>query len=148
MKALGRSMQLCSLVVLGVIVLEAVISLVARWPYQFNGPGAPESVWPDFINNGTALAPPLVLIIVLALLAGGVHLAGWIQLLCSILLVLLAVVLVVGAAGEVVASASPDVPRAAQLIGGGVNVAISATLLVATLGWLVARRQGNAVPRA
>lgn len=32
-------MQSGSLVVLGVIILEAIVSLIPRWPYQFNGQG-------------------------------------------------------------------------------------------------------------
>ena len=147
MKSSGRLMQSGSLVVLGVIILEAIVSLIAHWPYQFNGPGAPDSVWPDFINNGTALAPPLVLIIVLALLTWGVHLSGRIQLVSAILLAVLALVMIVGAMGELTAPASPDVPRAVQL-AGGVNAVLAVALLVTTVRWLVARRRAKVVSSA
>ena len=105
-------------------------------------------MWPDVINNGTALAPPLVLIVVLAFLTLGVHRSGWIQLLSGILLAVIALVMTVGAAGELIAPASPDVPRAVQLIGGAVNAALAAALLATTVGWLVARRRAKAVSRA
>ncbi len=147
MKSSGRLMQSTSLVVLGVIVVEAIISLIARWPYQFNGPGARGSVWPDFINNGTALAPPLVLIIVLALLTWGVHLSGWIQLPSGILLAVLALVMIVGAAGELMSPASPDVPRGVQLLGW-VNAALAAALLATTVRWLLTRRHATVVSSA
>lgn len=91
-------------------------------------------MWPDFINNGTALAPPLVLIMVLALFTLGVHLSGWIQLLSGILLAVLALVMIVGAAGELMAPASPDVPRAVQLTGGA-NAALAAALFATPVGW-------------
>ena len=148
MKSSGRLMKSGSVVVLGIIILEAIVSLIARWPYQFNGPGAPDSVWPDFINNGTALAPPLVLVVVLALLTLGVHLSGLIQLISGILLAVLALAMIVGAAGELLSPASPDVPRAVQLIGGAVNAALAVALLATTVGWLVARRRAKVVFRA
>ncbi|HWU57267.1 MAG TPA: hypothetical protein VN045_01010 [Microbacteriaceae bacterium] len=148
MKSTTRLMRAGSLAVLGVIILEAVVSLIARWPYQFNGPGSPDSVWQDFISNGTALAPPLVLIVVLALITWGVHRSGTIQIVAGILLAVLALVMIVGAAGELLAPASADVPRAVQLIGGALNAALAIGLFVVTLRWLVARRRARVVARA
>ena len=148
MMSSGKLMRSGSLVVLGIIILEAIVSLIARWPYQFNGPGAPDSVWPDFINNGTALAPPLVLIVVLALLTLGVHLSAWVQSLSGILLAVLALVMIVGAAGELLSPTSPDVPRAIQLIGGATNASLAVALLATTVGWLVARRRAKVMSRA
>jgi hypothetical protein len=46
------------LVFFGYGVLAAVVTIVARWPAQFGGPGDPAHVAQEFISRGTAAAPP------------------------------------------------------------------------------------------
>ncbi|MGH3673853.1 MAG: hypothetical protein ACRDSH_25000, partial [Pseudonocardiaceae bacterium] len=57
-------------VVTGVIIIEAIISIAARWPNQFGGHGHRDRVFAEFAGtNGTALAPPLTLLVILAVIA-------------------------------------------------------------------------------
>jgi hypothetical protein len=39
-------------------VLGAVVSVLARWPHQFDGHGDRRHMVADFVSSGTALAPP------------------------------------------------------------------------------------------
>jgi hypothetical protein len=55
--------------VLAIIVVEAVVSIAAGWPHQFAGKGQPDHVLAEFVGSGTALAPPLVMVVLLALVA-------------------------------------------------------------------------------
>ncbi|MEO6827153.1 MAG: hypothetical protein ABI255_07220 [Microbacteriaceae bacterium] len=132
-------MQTCSLVVLIVIVIEAVLSLIARWPYQFGGPGNPDAVWSDFISHGTALSPPMFLIVVLAVLTLGVRLRGWVQLISGILLAVLSLAMTIGAAGELLSPTSADVPWVIQFVGSAINAVLAVALLAITAMWLVTR---------
>ena len=49
--------------------------------------------------------------------------------------------MVIGAGGETLAPATPDVPRVVQLVGSGVNTLISAALLVGAVLALIASRR-------
>ena len=61
---MGRSRLLVDAVraVLALILVEAVISILARWPHQFGGSGDPHRMLQQFAGSGTALAPPLFII--------------------------------------------------------------------------------------
>ena len=49
--------------------------------------------------------------------------------------------MVIGAGGETIAPATPDVPRVVQLVGSGVNTLLSAALLVGAVLALTASRR-------
>ena len=49
-------LRVAALTVLGIIVIEAGISLAARWPHQFAGRGDRSRMLADFAGSGTALA--------------------------------------------------------------------------------------------
>jgi hypothetical protein len=128
-----------------VIAAEAVLSIVAGWPYQFGGQGDPHKVLSDFASHGTALAPPLFLLVPLVIVALGLQLSrGW-RVAAAILLVPLAAIMTVGAAGETLAAATPDVPRAVQIVGGGLDTVLSVAMLItavaAIVGVVLSRRE-------
>ncbi len=132
--------------VLAVMIVELIVSLLAHWPHQFGGHGDPHHMIQQFVSNGTALAPPLVLMIALAvvgLVAGRDDRWG---LAGAVLMIPIGALLVMGSVGEFLAAASPDVPRAVQLGIGPLDVALSALLLVLAV-WDVTRRLrgGNVV---
>lgn len=133
-------LRVAALTVLGIIVTEAGISLVARWPHQFAGHGDRSRMLADFVGSGTALAPPLVLIVVLGLIAYGVQRADRWGTAAAILLIPVSAVMAIGAFGEATAAATPDVPRAAQLAGGGAGVALSLALLILAIASLASVR--------
>jgi uncharacterized membrane protein len=131
MRSAQRSLRIAVPGVLAMVVVEAVVSIAARWPHQFAGHGRPDQVGADFVaGGGTALAPPLWLVVLLAVVALGVHAGPRRRIAATALLLPVAAVLTVGALGEALATAGPDVPRAAQLAGGVVGVALSLLLLV------------------
>ncbi len=63
----------------------------------------------------------------------------------AILLVPVAALMTVGAAGEALAAATPDVPRVVQIVGGAVDTILSAAMLItaviALVGVVQARRE-------
>jgi hypothetical protein len=131
MRSAQRSLRIAVPSVLAVIAVEAALSVAARWPHQFGGHGRPDQVAADFVTGGgTALAPPLLLVVLLAVVAVGIQARHRFRVAATVLLLPVAAVLTVGALGEALAPASPDVPRAAQLAGGVVGVALSLLLLV------------------
>lgn len=131
--------------VLGLIVVEAVVSIAARWPHQFNGAGRRDQVLADFLGGGgTALAPPLALVVVLAVVGAGLFLRGVPRLVATVLLVPVAAVMTVGVLGELLAAPTPDVPRAVQLLGGVVDGVCCLTLLVLAVTSLARARRAPA----
>lgn len=133
-------------VVLALILVEAIISIAARWPHQFNGHGRSDQVLSNFIGSGgTALAPPLWLVVLLALAGAGLYARGVLRTVATVVVALLAVILTVGVLGELFAPATPDVPRAAQLVGGVVDLACCLALLVLAVTALVQSRRSRAL---
>jgi hypothetical protein len=132
--------------VLALILLEAIVSIVARWPHQFGGAGRRDEVLSNVLGSGgTALAPPLWLVVLLALTGAGLYARGAVPVVATVVLIPVAVILTVGVAGELLAPASADVPRAVQLIAGVVDGACCLTLLVLAVSSLVATWRSRAV---
>ncbi|MGH9920720.1 MAG: hypothetical protein ACRD6W_17850, partial [Nitrososphaerales archaeon] len=123
--------------VLAVIVIEAAWSIAARWPHQFGGQGNRHQVLSEFVSSGgTALAPPLVLVILLGLIAIGVQRNDRWRSAATVLLIPVAVVMAIGAAGEALAKATPNVPHSAPIAGGTVGALLSLMLLALAIGSL------------
>jgi hypothetical protein len=139
-----RALRIGVPVLVLVIAAEAVLSVVAGWPYQFGGHGNPHQVLADFATHGTALAPPLFLFVPLVLVALGLQLSRIWRVAAAILLVPVAALMTVGAAGEALAAATPDVPRVVQIVGGAADTILSAAMLItaviALIGVVQARR--------
>lgn len=130
--------------VLLLIVVEAVVTIAAGWPHQFNGSGDPHRVLAEFPSSGTALAPPIFVIVLLALVAAGLQRPGTVRTVATVLTLPLAVLMAVGSAGEALAPATPDVPRSVQLVGGGLDALLSVALLVLAVLALVEGRRAPA----
>ncbi|MGH3500412.1 MAG: hypothetical protein ACRDQA_05855 [Nocardioidaceae bacterium] len=134
-------------VVAALSVLAAVISVIARWPHQFGGHGDRRHMMADFLNSGTAMAPPLVILVVFLLAALLVaRRDGWGTAACVGVL-LVSVLMIVGAVGEATAPPTPDVPRAVQLFSG-IWGAVAGALLIALAGASLRERRGTRVQRS
>lgn len=145
MRSPQSALKIAVPLVLALVAVEAVVSVAARWPHQFGGSGRPDRVLSDFLGNGgTALAPPLWLVVLLALAGAGLYTHGVPRLAATWLLVPVAALMTVGVAGELFAAATPDVPRAAQLLGGVVDGLCCLTLLVLSVTSLVGERRSRA----
>lgn len=141
MRSAAKVLEVAVPAVLGLIVLEACVSIAAGWPHQFNGSGNPHRVLAEFPGQGTALAPPVFVLVALALVAAGLRGRGAWRTVATGLLIPLALVMVIGASGETLAPATPDVPRGVQLVGSGVNTLLSVALLVGAVLALIASRR-------
>jgi hypothetical protein len=137
------TLRLFTPVVLLLVAVEAVVSIAAGWPHQFNGSGDPDRVLAEFPGSGTALAPPLLVVVVLALVAAGLQRPGTVRTVATVLTLPLAALMAVGSAGEALAPATPDVPRSVQLVGGGLDALLSVALLVLAVLALVEGRRAR-----
>ena len=81
----------------------------------------------------------------------GLQLSRIWRVAAAILLVPVAALMTVGAAGEALAAATPDVPRVVQIVGGAVDTILSAAMLItaviALIGVVQARREHARLPR-
>ena len=145
MRSSMRALRIGVPILVLVIAAEAVLSVVAGWPYQFGGHGNPHQVLADFATHGTALAPPLFLFVPLLLVAVGLQLSRIWRVAAAILLVPVAALMTVGAAGEALAAATPDVPRVVQIVGGAVDTILSAAMLITAV---IAGGRRPGAPRA
>jgi hypothetical protein len=123
-----------------VLTAAAGLAVVLRWPGQFGNPGSPDDVLTDAVTRGTALSPPvpLVLAFVGALWLATRRNSGY-GIGC-VVLVLLSAVFLVGGLGEAMAPATPDVPRAALVISGVVAVVLAGTVVVTAVQRFLAGR--------
>lgn len=112
-----RFLMSCT-VLLVVMVVGVIVSIGAGWPAQFGGQGDPDAVTSEFFTRGTALAPPLIPLVLFALCAFGARRDDRWATIATIGAVLLAVVFVIGSLGEAFTSDTPDVRRAALLASG------------------------------
>ncbi|MDX6609871.1 MAG: hypothetical protein QOF85_1796 [Solirubrobacterales bacterium] len=111
---------------------EAIVSILARWPHQFTGPGDPDKILSDFLRYGTLLSPPLPILLmfgVTIVLIGRDRSRG----LGAAILSAICLVMSAGALGEALAPASPDVPYLLQVSSGILGAAAFAFLLVMSL---------------
>lgn len=118
----------------------ATISILARWPYQFTGPGSPGQVPEESIFLGTLLGPPIALLV---LFGGAVLLApraDRIGFVATVALVPMLLTMVVGSIGEAASPRSPDVPHQVQLWGGLLGAAVYFGFSVAAVRALYERR--------
>lgn len=91
---------LASLLILLTIVVDLVVSFVYKLPYEFGGHGDPNNMAADFVAHGTALAPPLVPIILLVVFTILAPSRRWWGTLSVVGLILLGVLFAVGQLGE------------------------------------------------
>jgi cytochrome bd-type quinol oxidase subunit 2 len=141
-----RWLSLATLTVLGLVVVAAAVSLVARRPHQFGGHGSRAHMLSDFLQSGTALAPPLVILVILGLAAVLVRRRdGWGTVGCALVAVL-SVSMVVGSLGEALAKATPDVPRPVQVFSGAFGCAAAIVLAALAVASIRERRAARRLP--
>ena len=132
-------------VVVALSCIAALVSIWARWPHQFGGHGDPDHMLADFVSSGTALAPPLFILVVFAVAALQVRRTDlWGSVACVVIIALSAL-MIVASLGEAMAGHTPDVPRAVQVISGASGTVAGALLALLSLGSLrqrhLARRE-------
>lgn len=116
------------------------VSILARWPYQFTGPGSPGQVPEESLLLGTLLGPPIALLVlfgVAVLLASRADGTGFVA---TVTLVPVLLTMVVGSIGEAASPRSPDVPHPVQLWGGLIGAAVYLGLFAAVI-WTLHRRR-------
>jgi hypothetical protein len=118
------------------MVVGAIVSIAAGWPAQFGGEGDPDAVASEFLTRGTALAPPLIPLLLFVLCAFGARRDDRLGTIATIGAVLLAVAFVIGSLGEAFAPETPDVPRAALLASGVIGALFSLAVIVTGLARL------------
>jgi hypothetical protein len=107
------------------------VSILARWPYQFTGPGSTDQIAKDSLLMGTLLGPPIVLLVlfgITVLLAAREGRAGFVATLALLPLLL---TMAVGSLGEALSPQSPDVPHLIQLWGGILGAVVYLVFLLA-----------------
>jgi hypothetical protein len=116
---------------LALAAIETVVGVTERWPSQFGGTGDPDKIASQWITMGTAISPPLFLFIAV-ILGGALAFAAtrrpW-RVIGGGLITLVGLIGVVATLGELLAAATPDVPRGVQwsaLIGTALSLALAA----------------------
>ncbi len=143
-----RPHLLTCLIWLAAVSACTVIGLAERWPAtQFGGTGDPPKIATQWMTRGTAMSPPLFMLAAMAaavvlMLAGSRARA---HALAACLAVVVGVVSVAGALGEVVAPATPAVPRAVQY---GAVFGAAGSLAVVMTGAVFLRARLRARPVA
>ena len=133
------------------VVVAIPVAIIFRWPYQFGGPGDPNSVARDVVFAGTAISAPVIPILVaLAALTVLVRSPRWWGTLSAVAFCVVAVLIVIGGLGEAFAPSTPDVPRAVLITSGAVSAALGLTMLLLAAAELRdrVRAQRYVVPRA
>jgi hypothetical protein len=118
---------------------STLVAVLAGWPGQLGGPGDPHAVAAESLSRGTALSPPLPLIVVFALVSWAGARRGVAGVVGCPGLALLSVVFVVGGLGEAFAPSTTEVPRAVLVTSGSVSVALAVVVLSAVWGRLRSR---------
>jgi len=141
-----RWLGLAAPVIFALTVAAAAVSLMARWPYQFGGHGSRAHMFADFVQSGTALAPPLLILVIFGVSAVLVtRRDAWGTVGC-VLILALSVLMVAGSAGEALAKATPDVPRAVQIFSGVFGCAAALVLAPLAVVSIRERRAGRRRP--
>lgn len=146
MRFTTRRLVSVSVLLFVVWVVGTILSVVAGWPAQFGGPGNPNNVAGEFFSRGTALSPPLsvmVALVVFTLLASS---RRWWGTIGVVGLCLLAVATFVGSMGEAFAPSTPDVPRAVLVASGLLGVILCPILLLTAIMELVDRARARRQP--
>ena len=127
-----------ALAVLGLQVVLAAVSIALNWPSQFDGVGT--DAGDEFATRGTALAPPLVpMVVFAAAIALAVRRDRW-ATVGIVLVCLMCTLFVVGSVGELAAEPTDDVPRAVLVASGVLGLVLYGGLLVYGMRQLIGRR--------
>ena len=81
-------------------MISTVFAILNKLPYEFGGTGSPDTVAADSLTHGTAISPPITVLILLAVLAILTSRRGWIGTVAIIGVILLAILFLVAGLGE------------------------------------------------
>jgi hypothetical protein len=96
----SKRLRLVVLLVLGVMGISTMFAIINKLPYEVGGTGDPNTVAADFITRGTAISPPLFILLVLLLFAALTLRRGWVGTVGVMGIILLGVVAVVAGLQE------------------------------------------------
>ena len=115
--SIARSLSVACCIWLVVALVSTVIGVANRWPAQFGGAGQASEIGTQWMTKGTVLSPPLFLLVAMAGALGLLVAARWraAKIVGAGLATLIGAIGFVGALGEVLAAATPEVPREAQM---------------------------------
>lgn len=137
------SLIIAAPVVVGLSVVAAVVSILARWPHQFGGHGDRQHMVADFAGSGTALAPPLAFLVLFAVASLAIRRSDvWGTVACA-LLIAISALMIVASLGEAFAGSTPDVPRAVQVFSGVWGTVAGALLAVLSIISIRAGHRGR-----
>ena len=135
-----RRLRLVGLAAVGYLLVASALAVVLRWPGQFAGPDGAERIVAESLTHGTALSPPVPLVLAFAgavWLATGRH-AGYV-LGCT-LLVLLSMAFIICGLGEARVPVTHDVPRAALVLSGATSALLVGAVVVTAVQRFLAGR--------
>lgn len=135
----ARRLRRVGLAGTALLAVSTVVAVLAGWPGQLGGPGDAQAVAAESLSRGTALSPPVPLIVAFALASWAATRRGVAGVVGGAGLGLLSVVFVVGGLGEALAPSTPDVPRAVLVTSGSVSVVLAVVVLSAVVGRLRSR---------
>ena len=130
-------------VVLVLNVIATVVAIVVNLPSQFGIVGTDAA--DEFLTSGTAISAPLlpvVLLLVVVAFAGRRDRWAWLGIAAAYLAALL---VAIGAVGELQADPTEDTPRGVLVGAGVVWLAIAVVLAALATAALRSRRSGHAV---
>ncbi len=139
MRRTTRRLVSVSILIFVVWVVGTILSVVAGWPAQFGGPGNPNNIAGEFLSRGTALSPPLSVMVALVVFTFLAMSRRWWGTLGVVGLCLLAVTTFVGSMGEAFAPSTPEVPRAVLVTSGLLGVVLCPILLLSGIAELIDR---------
>jgi len=96
----SKRLRLVVLLVLGVMGVSTVFAIINKLPYEVGGTGDPNTVAADFITRGTAISPPLFILLVLLLCAGLTLRRGWVGTVGVVGIILLGILALVAGLQE------------------------------------------------
>jgi hypothetical protein len=125
------------LTVLVVASVETIVAVIERWPAQLGGGADPSKIASQWVTRGTALSPPLFILVAMALapllLMVGRRIA--VVRAAGVIAALAGAVGTVGSLGEFLSPATAEVSRGVQnasLIG-----VVASLLLLVTGAWVI-----------
>lgn len=140
------SLLIAAPVIVGLSAVGSVVSILARWPHQFGGHGNRDHMLSDFLRSGTALAPPLVVLVLFAIASLLIRrLDLWGTVACVVVLAI-SVLMIVGSLGEAFAGTTRDVPRVVQVFSGVWGTVAGVLLAVLCIRSIRAGRRDRPAP--
>jgi len=126
----SKRLRLVALFLLGVMVVSTIVAIINKLPYEVGGTGDPNTVAADFITRGTAISPPLLILLVLLLCAGLTLRRDWIATVGVVGIILIGVLALVAGLQEPIVWRTLQAP-AFGLFEIGILVLESLSLLLA-----------------